>query len=58
MLTIWCLCKERNSRTFNICPASTVQQVIGKILPKRDLWARAGAKWMGALGWPETSPLA
>ncbi|KAF8765641.1 hypothetical protein HU200_008134 [Digitaria exilis] len=54
MLTTWCLWKERNGRTFGTRPANDVYQMIDIIVKEGQLWVLAGAKWLAALGWPET----
>ncbi|KAF8653812.1 hypothetical protein HU200_061935 [Digitaria exilis] len=56
MLLAWCIWKERNRRTFNNGPANTFHQLFVIIVNDGQLWVQAGAKWLVALGWPESSP--
>ncbi|KAF8768838.1 hypothetical protein HU200_007401 [Digitaria exilis] len=51
MLTVWCLWKERNGRTFSTRPTNNVNQMIDIIINSSgQLWVQAGAKWMAAAG--------
>ncbi|CAL4924977.1 unnamed protein product [Urochloa decumbens] len=55
MLIIWCVWKERNGRVFGSRPEKTVGQLIDLIIMEGDLWAKASAKWLAALGWPSSA---
>lgn len=58
MLIVWAIWKERNALTFDGSTARRVSDVVQSVWAEGELWARADAKWMAALGWPTSSTAA